>query len=382
MSKEQSAANGNAELKNVLAHQNAVHALYACIGCAVLIPLYMLVTKLAGLYGDHATAVRILLIIMEVFQLAAGFFTYFLAMSGETEKLSYLNRVYFYGNAVFLTFLARAELAYTGNYLVYVADALFCSVLPIWSKTDRRYYMYPLALLYLVTSATAGAGWTKFLIVALLAAAMIGLSIYLQEMMIEHAKLTMKLRAKTLTSERDPLTKLTNRRGLDRKANVLWPYCARTATTIGIIEIDIDFFKKYNDRFGHPAGDKCLKKVASAIRSSAKRASDVSARIGGEEFVIFVQGMTEQELVGLAMKVRSNIDALKIPHAYIGVSKYVTVSMGAALITPDSSNSFEDLYEAADKALYQAKENGRNCVVCNGKIYGKMRGGLSMRVSG
>ena len=94
------------------------------------------------------------------------------------------------------------------------------------------------------------------------------------------------------------------------------------------VEIDIDFFKKYNDRFGHPAGDKCLKEVAHAIKNTAKRSVDITARTGGEEFIIFVQNMTEAELVEFAMKVRKNVADLKIAHAYAGVSEYVTVSMG------------------------------------------------------
>lgn len=382
MSKDQSLAATQAEIKNALERRNSVSAFYSVIGLVVLIPVFMLIVKFSGFYEGHTIPLFVFLTACEVLQIGCGFLAYFLTMAGETEKMEFFNKLYYYGTSVALLFAARAELAYSGNYFIYALAAMFASIGPVWQTVDRRFFMYPIALVFLITAATAGAGWAKFAIVAALAACMIGLSVYIQKNVVDHEKLALRLRAKTLSSERDPLTKLTNRRGLDRQCAVLWPYCARTATPIGVIEIDIDFFKKYNDRFGHPAGDKCLKKVASAIRNSAKRATDISARIGGEEFVVFVQGMSEKEMVALAMKIRSNVDALKIPHAYAGVSKYVTVSMGVGIITPDSSNSFENLYEAADKALYQAKENGRNCVVCNGRIYGKMRGGLPVRVSG
>ena len=82
------------------------------------------------------------------------------------------------------------------------------------------------------------------------------------------------------------------------------------------------------------------------------------------------------------MKIRNAVAELSIPHAYAGVSQYVTVSMGIALTVPGENNSFEDLYEAADKALYDAKENGRNCIVCNNKIYGRMKKGLATVISG
>ena len=172
----------------------------------------------------------------------------------------------------------------------------------------------------------------------------------------------------------DELTGLYNR----RKAMEYLENEARNAQNdlgFSLCICDIDFFKKYNDRFGHPAGDKCLKEVAHAIKNTAKRSVDITARTGGEEFIIFVQNMTEAELVEFAMKVRKSVADLKIAHAYAGVSEYVTVSMGIAYGVPGEDYAFDDMYEEADRALYKAKNSGRNCIVCGNRVYGRMRGG-------
>ncbi len=103
---------------------------------------------------------------------------------------------------------------------------------------------------------------------------------------------------------------------MEKQIEYLWPFCTRTNSPVGIIEIDIDFFKKYNDKFGHPEGDICLKKVAGVLQESARRSSDIAVRIGGEEFVVFVQNMSEKEIIKFALRIRDKIEELKIPHAW------------------------------------------------------------------
>lgn len=172
-------------------------------------------------------------------------------------------------------------------------------------------------------------------------------------------------------AEEDPLTGLLNRRGLDRHLSTIWPYCIRNKNMVSAIIIDIDNFKKFNDTFGHPEGDKCLKLVAGAIQKSARRSTDVTSRIGGEEFLVFVHGTDEMEPVKLAEKIRSNVEKMCIPQSPALASPYVTVSIGVAAVVPTDDTGFSRLYDEADKALYYAKKNGRNAIVYGSHIYGR-----------
>ena len=128
-------------------------------------------------------------------------------------------------------------------------------------------------------------------------------------------------------------------------------------------------------------GDRCLKQVAAAIKAATDGIAEVTARIGGEEFLVILRGRSPEESIEAAMKIRRQIDSMKIQHACVNVSQYVTVSMGVAHIVPNNYNSFEELYKKVDDALYSAKANGRNCVVCDNRIYGRMKKGLATVIS-
>jgi diguanylate cyclase (GGDEF)-like protein len=160
----------------------------------------------------------------------------------------------------------------------------------------------------------------------------------------------------------DGLTGIANRRRLDNFLETEWRRSVRKATPLSLIMIDIDFFKNYNDHYGHVAGDKCLRKVARALEAGIKRPSDLVARYGGEEFVAV---LAETDASGAQLVVEilmDHINALKIPHEASNVSPYITVSQGLGTTIPNRESSPEQLLKAADKALYKAKNSGRNQV--------------------
>lgn len=216
-----------------------------------------------------------------------------------------------------------------------------------------------------------------FFDVCIIQAATILLVAYQHNLAVQRVRVNMQLKRKKDYSEHDALTGLYNRRGLDARIKAIWPFCERNRLSVAMIAVDVDYFKKYNDTFGHPKGDECLKTVAGILKNSAQRSTDVVTRTGGEEFIVFVQDMDEESLISLAMKIRNNLDQKHIEHAYYGVSKYVTVSMGIAGFVPAYNNDFKKLYQEADNALYLAKKNGRNCIVYDGKVYGSIMNGAS-----
>lgn len=173
-----------------------------------------------------------------------------------------------------------------------------------------------------------------------------------------------KLEGTTLTlqslSYLDPLTGIANRRRLDEYLDTEWRRAAREKTPISMILMDIDFFKKYNDRYGHLAGDGVLKRIARALESSVHRPADLVARYGGEEFAVILPNTELPGAEALSENIRKKILELKIPSAEKSVSEYVSVSLGCTSFLPNSSEKPRVLVEYADRALYRAKEGGRN----------------------
>ena len=164
-------------------------------------------------------------------------------------------------------------------------------------------------------------------------------------------------------ADSDGLTKVGNRRFFEKSLHNEWLRCLRSGCEIALVLIDVDFFKKYNDTYGHQAGDICLKEVAAALKNSINRPGDSVSRFGGEEFAV-VLGNTNNEGAGaVADRILTNIANLNIPHRSSPIIKKITVSIGTAVILPTKNNSRSELFEAADQALYAAKENGRNQIV-------------------
>lgn len=163
-------------------------------------------------------------------------------------------------------------------------------------------------------------------------------------------------------STMDGLTNIANRRCFDKFIDDEWRRALRTenAVQISLIMIDIDYFKLYNDGYGHQGGDDCLKTVAQTLNKCLHRASDLMARYGGEEFAAVLVDTPEQGAISVANSMIEAIHAQAIPHQYSKVADAVTISMGIATLTPDANTSTEQLIAAADKALYTAKEKGRD----------------------
>jgi diguanylate cyclase (GGDEF)-like protein len=160
----------------------------------------------------------------------------------------------------------------------------------------------------------------------------------------------------------DALTNLGNRRHFEVMLDQEWLRAMRSQTPISLIFFDIDFFKPYNDNYGHQAGDDCLRLVAEKMGGFAKRPGDTSARYGGEEFVLLLSGTEQAQAATIAEACRASVENLRIPHEHSKVSDVVTISAGVATMVPDGITSRRELVETADKALYQAKWEGRNRV--------------------
>lgn len=160
----------------------------------------------------------------------------------------------------------------------------------------------------------------------------------------------------------DGLTELANRRRFDEIYASEWQRANRHAHTISVALLDIDCFKQYNDHYGHPAGDRALRAVARVVRNAMRRSCDIAARYGGEELVILMPETDAAQALYVAEGIREAVAQLLIPHEQSVASPVVTVSIGGATLPPGSQETAPALFDAADTALYRAKEAGRNRV--------------------
>jgi two-component system chemotaxis family response regulator WspR len=163
-------------------------------------------------------------------------------------------------------------------------------------------------------------------------------------------------------SSLDGLTGLANRRQFDETLEQEWLRTARTDMPLSLIFADIDFFKHYNDHYGHQAGDDCLKQVARALEGTVHRPADLVCRYGGEEFVMILPDTTAEGALAVAEKMLHAVAKLDIEHRYSDAAAHITLSIGVASASPNENTLAETLIEAADQMLYRAKDRGRNCI--------------------
>jgi diguanylate cyclase len=163
-----------------------------------------------------------------------------------------------------------------------------------------------------------------------------------------------------LLANLDGLTGVANRRCFDEYWQKQWQLLAERQQPLSLILIDIDYFKNYNDRYGHQAGDECLQKVAQGISNVLNRPTDLAARYGGEEFAIALPNTPIAGARRVAKEIVSEIDNLNLPHLQSSISDRITLSMGISCVVPQPYTAWKSAISIADKALYQAKEEGRN----------------------
>ena len=174
---------------------------------------------------------------------------------------------------------------------------------------------------------------------------------------------------------RDGLTGIQNRRMFDQYIDRAWHQAIREGRRVAVLLIDIDCFKDYNDRYGHQAGDECLRAVALTLSRGARRPLDFVARYGGEEFAIVLYDASREYVAEVLTRIQRSIAELNILHEASRVASRLTVSIGAAFILPGSSRTPQGLIQLADEALYSAKEQGRNRVVVMEAEYQSLRTG-------
>ncbi|WP_254606985.1 sensor domain-containing diguanylate cyclase [Rhodoferax sp. BAB1] len=243
------------------------------------------------------------------------------------------------------------------------------TALDAWLLVVMCVWIFDVALAAVLNTGRYDLGWYAGRAYGLLAACFL-LIVLLSEHARSYARLVQvsaELRSANdllwQISMQDGMTQLANRRAFDKYLQEQNAINARHGRSLGLVLVDVDHFKAYNDLYGHQAGDDCLKRVAAALRSCCRRPSDLAARYGGEEFALILPDTDQLGALYVAETLRNTVLRYQLPHAECSTGPFVSVSVGVALARPGSLTAVEPLLAAADAALYLAKSRGRNQVV-------------------
>jgi diguanylate cyclase (GGDEF)-like protein len=269
---------------------------------------------------------------------------------------------------VFCTF----NILSAGGVNSYIITVLIFSMIPVIKPLQSLIsiglsFLYVCAAMYLTrdisqtwTSIMLTDTWTNLIIITFLSVCG---AVFLYDMYVSNFLQSVKLensnRELHIMANTDQMTGVANRRSFARSFDDLWQRAVKDGLQLAVVIADIDFFKSYNDAFGHQEGDKCLMQVASCLQQSFRRASDIVSRYGGEEFLVVFETGEDGDFT-LADKARENLQALRIPNARTDVSPYVSMSLGVCLVRPSEDTPTNEVLKAADEALYESKRAGRN----------------------
>ena len=341
---------------------------------SMVLPIFFIVIQMCLSASEIKTVYQGFMIGFECISVAFLGLAYYTKRQRDYTLAPLVYRGFWSFVLLFFLGLSYITMLDSNNMSVYYVMVTVVSLVPLLTIKEYLFILGGQAIFISISYHTLELSSAQLIGMITLNFVLYGISHFSYQQKHNMFRMQQKLQSMAKNAEEDPLTGLLNRRGLDRNLNVLLPYNIRNKSMIALIILDIDNFKLYNDSFGHPQGDKCLKFVANAIKKTARRSTDIAARIGGEEFVVFIHGTKELEPVQLAEKIRANVEAMRLKHSPSLGSAVVTVSIGVASMIPQNMECMNELYSKADKALYTAKKHGRNVVVFEGKDYGRVKG--------
>ncbi|RKT43857.1 GGDEF domain-containing protein [Thiocapsa rosea] len=258
-------------------------------------------------------------------------------------------------------------------FLAFVLGGMVAGGVPLLSPLNRAYPCFAIPIVLPMTLSMVLVGdrvhWIMGMMILIFGIAMLSSSARVRRLFQDATDMRLKLASSIAEGSAlqemlriDELTRIGNRRFFEEQLGNEWRRGDRAHATLAVISADIDHFKAYNDRYGHPAGDRCLFGVAQAMAAALQRPGDAAARIGGEEFAFVLPQTSLLGAEQVAERIREAVWDLNIPHAASPIAERVTVSLGVASSDHASVASEADLIRASDAALYEAKRRGRNQV--------------------
>ncbi|MGN0520951.1 MAG: GGDEF domain-containing protein [Candidatus Fimenecus sp.] len=290
-----------------------------------------------------------------------------LSRGGASQKTERISAGLFWALCtVSLMICSYIEACDTGTYVQYLIYVLLLSLLPVFRPTfSMPYFLISFAAQMLIMLSVDAPFPSILFIFGVTVFCIMASYIKYSDYMANHIAVEQLAQL----AEYDSLTHLLNRRGMQKRAEILLDYTARVGAPLTVAILDIDFFKSYNDTYGHEQGDRCLELVAGCLAENYRRKTDVVCRYGGEEFLIIFVGEDAGRSAENLLHLQKSIAKMGLKSGSPDFEKFVTVSIGAVTVQTQLDESLHIHIKAADENLYRAKNEGRNRICINGKMY-------------
>lgn len=282
----------------------------------------------------------------------------------ETEKIS--TGLFWALCTVSMVVCSHIEAQDTGTFLQYLIYVLLLSLLPVFRPVfSIPYFVVSFAAQIFIMLFVGMPFVSTVFVFGVTVFCVLASYIKYSDYMANH----IAVERLSQMAEYDELTRLLNRRGMQKRAEILLDYTARVQESLTVAILDIDYFKNYNDTYGHAEGDRCLQLVAGCLAENYRRKTDIVCRYGGEEFLIVFVGEDAERSAENLLHLQKSIAKMGLKSGKPDFEKYVTVSIGAVTVQTQLDEPLHLHIKAADENLYRAKNEGRNRVCINGKIY-------------
>ena len=354
-----------------LSMENIRRAFFTAAVCAGLIPVVLVINILSFEDETVGGILTGLLIFFEILDIVFAVLS-FMAMKSRDDKMClWAYRGFWIVFELFSFVLIYAnKLAGTG-VTFYSVMLIVLMLVPALENVEVLYGIAGEAVYVIFLFAKFGTNGFEVFNILLMNALLYAMSRYLFKHTIEHIRLKERVKDSDGRVENDRMTGLLNRKGLERRAYTSIMSCVRAKKRFSILMIDIDGLSAYNNEHGTKRGDDLICAMGEIIRSAVVRNTDIVARLDGGKFLACMEGAHGKDDEKLAEKVKELVDRKRIPGSHTGKERFVTVSIGVATTVPVVDNDYYELYDAAEAAMFEAKDKGGNTIVADESVYEK-----------
>ena len=343
--------------------------LTSLLGLPVVIVL-ALVYNIPGLVKGSKELVDVALLCMFLICVAGTIVTRRVIALHKTREMSIITKIFWAFFEVFMLLLVFSDAQLGGHMSLYPILLAAICFLPVFPTNEKIYYLFVQGLFVLFVNILFESGASDFAYLAALNA----LFIYVGR------RESNKLVASLVAAERakdakdleaiDKLTGLLNKKGFDKRTGIASEVCTRDRKRMSVIMFDIDDLQQYNNSFGSDRGNFLIKQIAQIIQEMSRRDSDIVCRQNGGRFLVYVDGRDEAYVSELGDRIRSAVERKRIPHGRRTSNSYVTLSVGIATGIPTDPSDIDVFCDEAEDYLFEAKNNGKNCTICDEQLYG------------
>lgn len=357
------------KLKRKLVLENIRRVFLASLACVALIPVLLLINKYST--SEFAEINHGALVCFEIFS-GITLVSSFIALKNRDINLSKLiYRTFWFLFETFAFVLIYSDKISGAGFTFYTVTVVALFLIPAMAVSEQVYYIVALLVYSVFMEVKFGINYSEIFNLAVTDVLLITMSRLTYTRLVERLTLREQEREHRDNEALDALTGLLNRKGFEQRVYSELHHCISSRRRISLLMIDVDDMGRYNDSYGSDHGDECIRSVSELVKTIILRNTDTICRLNGGRFLVFMEGGNDMEPVALAEKVRQNVERKRIPHGRRATNDFVTVSIGVASCIPKSESDFSELYDEAEDALFEAKEQGKNVTVYDEQIYGR-----------